>query len=326
MFDSDIFVSDLISDVLSSADISSPVSENVIIESYNRTEQLLYSEIIKEQALASGFLAESGIYDFDLASVSKDGAAQLRYEDIVSCYVEGKELTPTNLNSVKTMRNSFCKHDNNLCIHSNGGPIEIVYNVRPSIAEKSTSYISKCIPVLNFAKYYNDNDVLCYADDKLIFYVLVTKLNLSALICEGANVDNVSVGNVTLKKVEDYIDLDTFKNHSGFQFYYYNPDNGDFSFSYLYNNSGSLDDFKSYVLSDQNLSLNLLINYTEKISSKKTVKLPLEFVDMMRCKLKSDMYNFANDESNAAKWLDMYNNYLDNFKAFLLARTSTFGR
>lgn len=326
MFDSDIFVSDLISEVLSSADISSPVSENILIESYNRTEQLLYSEIIKEQASASDFSIDCGVSVFNLDSVSKAGAAPLRYEDIVSCYVEGKELTPTNLNSVKTMRNSFCKLDNNLCIHSNGGPLEIVYNVRPSLAEKSTSYISKCIPVLNFAKYYNDNDVVFFADDKLILYVLVTKLNLSTIISNDATIDNVSVGDVYLKKVDNSINSDTFKNNSGFRFYYYNPDNGDFSFSYLYNNSGSLDDFKSYVLSDQNLCLNLLINYTEKISSKKTVKLPLEFVDMMRCKLKSDMYNFANDESNAAKWLDMYNNYLDNFKAFLLARTSTFGR
>ena len=198
MFESGIKTNSLIKDVLKAADISVPISEELLTESYNRTEQLLYSEIIKEQDEANGFEATAGIFDFDLSQISSQDYAPMRYEDIYTVYVDDTELTPTNLNSVEIMRNSFCKYRNGLRIHSNGGELSIIYCVRPALAEET--------------------------------------------------------------------------------------------------------------------------------ATDKTIKLPLEFVEMMRCKLKSDLYNTANDETNAAKWLDEYNNYLENFKAYLQTRTSTWGR
>lgn len=335
MFDSGIGVADLITEIRKSADISVPVSEELLLESYNRTEQLLYSEIIKEQDTMSVIEATEGIFDIDLTSISMPDYALLRYEDILSVYVGGRELTPTNLNSVAVMRNSFCKYNNGLRIHSNGGAVDIMYYVRPSLAGKAVVDVDRKIHVIDFVKGYSDDDIAIFSTDSAdayCQYVLTHKVDLSACLTEDMVVNSAEVTNdgieYALVEKEYAITKTELEMRKPNTFLLYNLDkNKLFSFSYIhreYTGETEIDTFKSDIASESQLVLS--INCTETVTSDKTVKLPLEFVEMMRCKLKSDMYNAANDETNAAKWLDEYNNYLENFKAYIQARTSTWGR
>ena len=335
MFDSGIGVTDLIAEIRKSADISVPVSEEFLLESYNRTEQLLYSEIIKEQASVSVIEATEGIFDIDLTSVSIPDCALPRYEDILSVYVGDRELTPTNLNSVGIMRNSFCKYNNGLRIHSDGGVVDIMFYVRPSLAKKAAVDIERTLHIIDFVKGYSDDDIAIFSTDSAdacCHYVLTHKADISAFLTEGMVINSVKVtdGGLTYSLTEkDYpIMKAELESHKPDSFRLYNlGENKAFSFSYIhreYTGETEIDTFKSDIASESQLALH--INCTETVTDNKTVKLPLEFVDMMRCKLKSDLYNAANDETNAAKWLDEYNNYLENFKAYLQARTSTWGR
>lgn len=335
MFESGIKVSDLINEITKCADISVPISEECLLESYNRTEQLLYSEIIKEQDTMSVIEATEGIFDIDLTSISMPDYALLRYEDILSVYVGGRELTPTNLNSVAVMRNSFCKYNNGLRIHSNGGAVDIMYYVRPSLAGKAVVDVDRKIHVIDFVKGYSDDDIAIFSTDSAdayCQYVLTHKVDLSACLTEDMVVNSAEVTNdgieYALVEKEYAITKTELEMRKPNTFLLYNLDkNKLFSFSYIhreYTGETEIDTFKSDIASESQLVLS--INCTETVTSDKTVKLPLEFVEMMRCKLKSDMYNAANDETNAAKWLDEYNNYLENFKAYIQARTSTWGR
>lgn len=53
--------------------------------------------------------------------------------------------------------------------------------------------------------------------------------------------------------------------------------------------------------------------------------LPLEFIDLMKAKLRGEAYKLANEDSLAAKWINDYNVLLENFKAWISSRQAQFG-
>lgn len=55
------------------------------------------------------------------------------------------------------------------------------------------------------------------------------------------------------------------------------------------------------------------------------VMLPIEFIDLMRSKLRGEAYKIANEDALAAKWLNDYNAILESFKAWISKRETTFG-
>ena len=55
------------------------------------------------------------------------------------------------------------------------------------------------------------------------------------------------------------------------------------------------------------------------------VMLPLEFVDLMKAKLRAEAYKVANEDDYGAKWVNDYNVLLETFKAWLSTKKSTFG-
>ncbi|MCK9477995.1 MAG: hypothetical protein M0R40_00650 [Firmicutes bacterium] len=55
------------------------------------------------------------------------------------------------------------------------------------------------------------------------------------------------------------------------------------------------------------------------------VMLPYEFIDIVGAKLRGEAYKLANEDANAAKWLNDYNALLESFKAWALSRQSKFG-
>lgn len=56
-----------------------------------------------------------------------------------------------------------------------------------------------------------------------------------------------------------------------------------------------------------------------------TVSLPIEFMELVKSKLRGEAYKLANEDTLAAKWLGSYNALLEDFTAWLQARAPQFG-
>lgn len=59
--------------------------------------------------------------------------------------------------------------------------------------------------------------------------------------------------------------------------------------------------------------------------AKQNVMVPIEFIEIIKSKLRGEAYKLANEESLAAKWLNDYNVLLETFKVWVGEKTATFG-
>ena len=55
------------------------------------------------------------------------------------------------------------------------------------------------------------------------------------------------------------------------------------------------------------------------------VMMPIEFMDLVKAKMRGEAYKLVNEDSVASKWLNDYNVLLENFKAWCDNRASQFG-
>lgn len=55
------------------------------------------------------------------------------------------------------------------------------------------------------------------------------------------------------------------------------------------------------------------------------VKVPLEFTELVKAKLRGEAYKLANEDSLSAKWINDYNILLETFKAWLKNKQPEFG-
>lgn len=55
------------------------------------------------------------------------------------------------------------------------------------------------------------------------------------------------------------------------------------------------------------------------------VMVPIEFVDLVKAKLRGEAYKVANEDALAAKWLNDYNILLETFKVWIAGKASEFG-
>ena len=55
------------------------------------------------------------------------------------------------------------------------------------------------------------------------------------------------------------------------------------------------------------------------------VMIPIEFIDLVKAKLRGEAYKLVNEDNIAAKWLNDYNNLLETFKVWIASKSSTFG-
>jgi hypothetical protein len=66
--------------------------------------------------------------------------------------------------------------------------------------------------------------------------------------------------------------------------------------------------------------LKTISNYASKY-----VMLPIEFIDLIKAKLRGEAYKYANEDNLAAKWLNDYNVLVETFKAWLSNKQPEFG-
>lgn len=64
---------------------------------------------------------------------------------------------------------------------------------------------------------------------------------------------------------------------------------------------------------------------SKNIADDDNVMIPIEFIDLVKAKLRGEAYKLANEDSLAAKWLNDYNVLLETFKLWLSEKASNFG-
>lgn len=74
--------------------------------------------------------------------------------------------------------------------------------------------------------------------------------------------------------------------------------------------------------------LRIYYNYIPErlvnLNDEKTVPLPFAFLEIVTSKLRGEIYKLLNEDELSAKWLNDYNNLLENFKAYMLSRETRF--
>lgn len=63
---------------------------------------------------------------------------------------------------------------------------------------------------------------------------------------------------------------------------------------------------------------------TDEIESG-NIMLPIEFIDLMKAKIRGEAYKLANEDGIAAKWINDYNVLLESFKVWALTKQPQFG-
>ena len=53
--------------------------------------------------------------------------------------------------------------------------------------------------------------------------------------------------------------------------------------------------------------------------------IPLEFIDLVKAKLRGEAYKLVNEDGIASKWLNDYNILLETFKLWITSKSSNFG-
>ena len=150
MFCSNIKVKDLIAELKETeVDIALPIPNSTYVSWLNSLQQLIYSEIIKEQRKKTFTPPDSNPILVSKLKESDDpdhpsDQADPRFEDIRAIYADGVQLIKTTLASGAIFPKAYYKDNNNIGYSLKTVPTEmtVVYIVRPALIEvDSDDYI-----------------------------------------------------------------------------------------------------------------------------------------------------------------------------------------
>ena len=138
MFDSGISVKNLIEELNEEVDIALDIPDTAYAGWLNSLQQLLYTEIIKEQEKVVVALPETKI--IRLSQPFNIDENKPYFEDIHAIYANGVQLKKTTLTSGSIFPNTFYKTNNNVGINATPTPaeVEIIYFVKPALVTCNT--------------------------------------------------------------------------------------------------------------------------------------------------------------------------------------------
>lgn len=155
MFDSGITAKELITAIQNEADIALDIPDENYIQWLNSLEQLLYSEVIKEQKAFTHTLPDILPITLDEINVS-EGEAPLRYEDLHAIYVDNTQLIQSTVASGDIFPNTYYKDDNKLAFNvPYPKKVKGVYFVRPllkTLENIDTAHVMIPIEFIELAK------------------------------------------------------------------------------------------------------------------------------------------------------------------------------
>ena len=200
MFDSGVKVSKLIESLKNEVDIALDIPDETYLEWLNALQRLLYTEIIREQAVCeipSGEITPDIIVLSDLSGLFGD---TVRFEDIYAVYKGSVQLIKTTLTSGAVFSNCFYKTESgNMGYKTDSvGNMRIIYCIKPEIIEMTTATVeNEAIAVIPS----NVNVMLPYE------FLDLVKAKLRGEAYKLANEDTLAA-----KWLNDYnILLETFK-------------------------------------------------------------------------------------------------------------------
>lgn len=136
MFDSGISVKDIVEELKTEVDIALEIPNATYVSWLNSLQQVLYTEIIKEQKKTTIKPQTEAPIDMDTLDIGND-ENRPRFEDIHAIYADGTQLIKSTVASGVIFPNTWYKDNNNIGYHTEAVPEEmkIVYYVKPALVE-----------------------------------------------------------------------------------------------------------------------------------------------------------------------------------------------
>lgn len=349
MFDSRIKVTDLIAQIRDEAEISYEVSEASFVQWLNSVEQLLYSEIIKEQKEysfgVSSHLLKTPVNLCPLLEVQGDS------DTVVTMVSPGvynikaaDEKTMATLKGLN-LEKEFTLPAGTYTMSDNvASRVDQAMIIKPGNSTSDT--LASLSPMNSTSK---GATFTLTADTKVIMririntgrvlgangYTVSPQIELgstnTAFIPPIALAEEVPPLVCGFPKYDDEADMRFEDIHavyadgkqlirttltSGAVFpnaYYKELD------SLGMNISGKPDEIKVVYL------VRPAPKDADVLTDNDTVKVPVEFIDLVTAKLRGEAYKLSNEDALAAKWLNDYNIRLETFKAWVEGKQPSFG-
>lgn len=146
MFDSGIKAKDLIADLKNEIDVALPIPDSYYVIWLNETEQLLYSEVIREQQISEPENGDKRILIKDLPLHDSAEEDSIRAGDIYTIYADGVQLTKVNRAVAHLFKNIYYYDGKYLEIVTQAdsvGTIRLIYFVRPIPKKIANGLISE---------------------------------------------------------------------------------------------------------------------------------------------------------------------------------------
>ena len=314
MFDSGISAKELINELKNEVDIAVEIPDSSYVSWLNSTEQLLYSEIIQEKKERIVRVSAYVLGEFtDFLGVFEDmrNADKPRFEDIQAIYAGDTQLIKSSLTSGKIFPNTYYKDGDKVGVHIapnlDGGSCRVVYNVRPALKKIIGSGEDMII-----GQPEREIHISGEAKDgyKLLRGESIVKCNTDAtayIISGKTNMgDSFSTTISQLPfSLPDDIEYDDIEYLESLSVQYYEPA--------TYPSIG----FEAFVTAN-----TVVVNVP---ASNDNVMVPVEFIDLVKAKLRGEAYKLVNEDGIAAKWLNDYNMLLETFKAWIFDKSANFG-
>lgn len=148
MFNSGISVRSLIDELKSEVDIALEILDGTYISWLNSLQQLLYTEVIKEQKKIEVSEWENNLVD--ISSIKEGNENPPRFEDLHAVYTDdGTQLIKTTVASGVIFENTFFRVADKLGFNTKETPehLTIVYFVKPALIEVADEKTKVMIPV-----------------------------------------------------------------------------------------------------------------------------------------------------------------------------------
>ena len=212
MFDSGISVKDLVYELKNTeVDIALEIPNKIYVEWLNALQQLLYTEVIKEQKKyhfdntveLPGFEVVPVVFSHRMVTVGipmsviapGENESKPRFEDIHAVYLsDGTQLIKSTVASGEIFPNTYYKENNDLTVRIASAymdsPIDIIYHVRPALID------------VNEEDDIDDSNVMLPIE-----FIDLAKAKLRGEAYKLANEDSIAA-----KWLNDYnVNLETFK-------------------------------------------------------------------------------------------------------------------